>query len=614
MSRWINNFENHPFQATWEDLKIKLKESEVDETIATSVEELARLKKVVAFIDNGLEGFDPELASDFSDTTLARWNQKATECKNDINSYNTTKEVIHISNANQHIDVLLGFLRLHILYSHKFKKSILASLQAYTNEVDKHLKKVTDTEEEYKKAKEFRNKIEKYYNLLLHGSDDSESLKLQITKLFDNIEDKYNNVNKFYESMLIDNETVSIKTKTLKAQNEIMEYHDLLLSSDESSIKYKLNNNISNIEKQCKDINIFYEDSDSKKIQIEEIKKEIEDYHYILFENNDDTQSIKTKIEDLVNTSEEKYKEINEFYNETLAEGENESTKTVVINAKEKILKDADEAAEKLLNVSAKIGKLDEFYVKIFGSEDDEGVLTGGLKKEIEQRVIALDKFKTTQEENYTKELDERLKSIKLYEEEQKIIHEKLHEKILSYLPDATSAGLSESYRIMKESFEKPIRIWNGVFLGSIGIMFIITLISTIDIGITKDNVTTMFAFKDVIGWKESMNDLLSKLPLYAPIIWIALFASKRRSESRRLEQEYAHKETLAKSYVGYKKQIEELDKDDAKLLEKLLDSSIDTVSHNASESLDKNHGDSVPTVEIFEKLIDKLNIPKVTP
>lgn len=200
-----------------------------------------------------------------------------------------------------------------------------------------------------------------------------------------------------------------------------------------------------------------------------------------------------------------------------------------------------------------------------------------------------------------------RLESLKQYEQEQQSNNKNLFEQIESLLPGATSAGLAKAYQDMKESFDKPIENWNQVFIGSIAIMFVATFLSFIDIGIVKDDTWTLFAFKQMGDFTSTLNNLLFKLPLYAPLIWLAIFASKRRSENQRLQQEYAHKEALAKSYVSYKMQIDELNQEDKKLLEKLLDSSINTVSHNASESLDKKHVDSTPVQETIKMFVEQV-------
>lgn len=487
MSRWIYSFSNHAFNVTWEDLKTQLQKSEVDETITASVEELARLKKVIAFIDNALDSLEPELVPL---SFLDNFNNQAAECRNEIKSYNSDKNIGHITNANNNADNLLSYIRPYLLSSEALKKSLLSAIRAYTNEIDKHLGKITDTEAEYKKVKQFREEIEEYYN--------------------------------------------------------------------------------------------------------------------ILFEE-DEEKSVREQIDTLLKTAEEKYDAINKFYDETLVDEGHISTKSQIIEAKKDILRDVKEANEKLVGVSGKIEELDKFYTKVFGTENDEGKVVGGLKLEIEQRIKALDDFKKEQERIYNEEMTSRLESLKQYEQEQQANNKNLYEQIEKLLPGATSAGLAKAYQDMKESFDKPIENWNQVFIGSIIIMFISTFISFVDIGIVKDNVTTWFSFKQMGDFTSTLNNLLFKLPLYAPLIWFAIFASKRRSENQRLQQEYAHKEALAKSYVSYKMQIDELNQEDKKLLEKLLDSSINTVSHNASESLDKKHGDFTPIQETIKMTVEQV-------
>lgn len=487
MSRWIDSFSNHAFNVTWNDLKTQLEKSEVDETVTASVEELARLKKVIAFIDNALDSFEPEL---IPLSFLDNFNSQSAECGNQIKNYNSNKNIGHITNANSNADNLLSYIRPYLLSSEALKKSLLGAIRAYTNEIDKHLGKITDTEAEYKKVKQFREEIEDYYNSLFQ---------------------------------------------------------------------------------------------------------------------DDEEKSIKEQIDTLLKNAEEKYGAINKFHDETLVDGTNNSTKTVISEAKKDILRDAKEANEKLVDVSGKIEELDKFYTKIFGSKDEDGKIVGGLKLEIEQRIKALDDFKKEQEKIYNQEMTSRLESLKKYEQEQQANNKNLFEQIESLLPGATSAGLAKAYQDMKESFDEPIKNWNRIFVGSIVIMFVATFLSFIDVGIVKDDTLTLFAFKQMGDFTSTLNGLLFKLPLYAPLIWLAIFASKRRSENQRLQQEYAHKEALAKSYVSYKMQIDELKQEDKKLLEKLLDSSIDTVAHNASESLDKKHGDSTPIQETIKMFVEQV-------
>lgn len=62
MSRWLDEFKAHAFQGTWTTLKSELDKATIDdETIFTSVNELARLKKVITYLNGMIEGIDHEL-------------------------------------------------------------------------------------------------------------------------------------------------------------------------------------------------------------------------------------------------------------------------------------------------------------------------------------------------------------------------------------------------------------------------------------------------------------------------------------------------------------------------------------------------------------------------
>jgi len=111
--------------------------------------------------------------------------------------------------------------------------------------------------------------------------------------------------------------------------------------------------------------------------------------------------------------------------------------------------------------------------------------------------------------------------------------------------------------------------------------------------------------FVDVSTLDKFTNNLLYKVSIFLPVVWLALFASKRRSEAQRLQQEYAHKEALAKSYQSFKKQLDELGSDDTILLKQLIASAIGAVSYNASVTLDGKHGDKVPTQSVIENIVE---------
>lgn len=320
-----------------------------------------------------------------------------------------------------------------------------------------------------------------------------------------------------------------------------------------------------NIKETTESINGYLEET-------EKAKSKIAAFEERLFESEDALQSKVTRF----------FEEINSFHKVLIQGDENEtSVKSQIQSAKEEISDEISTIRESIHTSEQELDKLDQFYRKIFGSpsEDDENVLVGGLELELHNRRKDLDKFKSDQESKC------------------KALIEEIEDK----LPGATSAGLASAYKELKDSFEWKINFHTGVFyLALILLAFVsLSLVSDLNELITKtnDNDYNLLVLLPInIFWK---------LPLVLTIFWLALFSSKSRSQNHRLEQEYAHKEAIAKSYVSFKKQVEELDEDDENkpLMKKLLSTAIEAIALNASETLDKNHEDTTPLQTILEPI-----------
>lgn len=311
----------------------------------------------------------------------------------------------------------------------------------------------------------------------------------------------------------------------------------------------------------------------------------------------DDEDSIESQVNSMLKDTEEKHAKLVEFYNNVLNDEEyNDTTKELISKAKEKVEESQTEISgylkktkEDILELSKKIEDFEKYYVNVFGEIDEdveEEVRKGGLKEEIESRLKSLEKFDKDQQKVFVDTLKQKVKGLHNYEKVQNERHNKLFEHINSLLPSATSAGLATAYYEERGKFKDPIMYWN--------IAFIITLLAI--------SIVSFFTLQELNTIEDFGKSILHTLPITGPLIWLAIYASKRRSENQRLEQEYAHKEALAKSYSSYKKQIEELNQEDQELLVKLLDTSIAAVAYNASETLDGKHGDNTPIEEILTK------------
>jgi hypothetical protein len=475
MSRWIEQFNAHPFQEVWNQLKINLNESKIDdETVLTSVQELARLKKVVSYLDGIISGFDPELVP------LATWNNfntQATACSNQITNYNNNKNITHINTANDHADNLLTYVRPYMILEGEISEVLQDAIKNYTKTINEHGEKIRE--------------------------DTSE---------------------------LID------------------------------------------------EIRSFKEQGDSLSKEIENTEKYIESYRLELF-GNEDVLGIKNRIEKLVEEITNKSESISEYYNEILIGDEDTlSIKKSVLDVKAIIVEEQQKIEVILEAVEKETKELNNFHIHIFGEKTDDNEMVGGLSNDLERLMAEMVGF----------------------QKEQNLKYNTLNEQIEGLLPGATSAGLATAYKEMKDTFDKPIKNASRVFYTSvIGLVVISFFVAVESIGLKE------ITFSKTGDWSLVFMGLINKLPFYAPILWLAFYATRRRSENQRLQQEYAHKESLAKSYDSYKQQIIALDDEDKTMQKQFIMKAVDAIAYNASTTLDGKHGDKMPVHDMVEKMVE---------
>ena len=212
-----------------------------------------------------------------------------------------------------------------------------------------------------------------------------------------------------------------------------------------------------------------------------------------------------------------------------------------------------------------------EYQKKILGIQNEDGTEIEGVKQKIEGFVNNLD---TLYKSNHERQ-------------------EHLFEKIEGLLRGASTVALAEAFHKHKESFNLSNILWVVTFILSIASMMTLSVISFMSL---QYNISEM--------WKYT----LGNLPFLGGAIWLAIYASRQRSQNVRLQQEYAFKEDVAKIYYGLKQEIEELGDSELgqKLNEKILTIVVETVSYNPSETLEsKNHGDKGPILEALNSVAE---------
>lgn len=117
---------------------------------------------------------------------------------------------------------------------------------------------------------------------------------------------------------------------------------------------------------------------------------------------------------------------------------------------------------------------------------------------------------------------------------------EKRTAEIEGLLPGATSAGLASAFLQRKEAVEKNKKWWALLLLTSVAFLII-------------------FGFLSMTNWFNSagvVSSFPSRIIIIAGLILLEEFARRNFNIISRLAESYAYKETLAKSYLGYKKQM----------------------------------------------------------
>lgn len=223
---------------------------------------------------------------------------------------------------------------------------------------------------------------------------------------------------------------------------------------------------------------------------------------------------------------------------------------------------------------------LELFYARIFGkpADDDSGRRDGGLKAE----------------------LDDRLNQLSTFEKEHRTRHDAMFAKVEALLPGAASAGLASAYKTMKDSFATSVSRYTRAFYGALGLLLVGGLT------VVTDSVSfspLQIKLVQSHDWQEMLRSMLTRVPVIIPLVWIAVFSATRRSQYERLQQEYAHKESLASSYESYKKQLQDLKVNAEELQQALIAKAIDAIAYNASVTLDGKHAEKPPVVQLLEKL-----------
>lgn len=305
-------------------------------------------------------------------------------------------------------------------------------------------------------------------------------------------------------------------------------------------------------------VNQFQEDASKSLDSIEKLKSE-------LIAGQDGSPSLIEKFKSTESELNEIKESIKNLYSEIFEEDENGE----ILNDS---IEEFKEVFEKKKNEIIGIqNEIIGYQNKLLGVQNEDGTETKGVKQKVEGFVKNLETLYKTNNER----------------------QEQLFEKIEGLLKGASTVALAEAFHKHKESFNLSNILWVITFIVSIASMMTLSIIAFVS---SKYDLSEM--------WKYT----LGNLPFLGGAIWLAIYASRQRSQNVRLQQEYAFKEDVAKIYYGLKQEIEELGDTELgqKLNEQILTIVVETVSYNPSDTLEsKNHGDKGPILEALNSVAE---------
>ena len=250
---------------------------------------------------------------------------------------------------------------------------------------------------------------------------------------------------------------------------------------------------------------------------------------------------------------------------------------------------------------------IDDLYNEIMGEEKPDGEREGGLKDKLNKSYFVIEEKMKKYSESF-----EILKNT--YDSEYEIRKEKLDE----LMPEAMAKGLSAAYVSQKNDEIKHRKISSIVFTLAIVSMVLVSLIPVyINFSLHIESLNKM---QDLIKNFPKMLSLV--IPIYFPLFWIAWTSNKSINLSKRLIEEYAHKEVLSKTYLGLVKQIQDLPQENMshELRAKLLFNMIITSAENPGKLITDYNKTDNPLMEIMDKTaavanaVDKFkNIPGIS-
>jgi len=401
-----------------------------------------------------------------------------------------------------------------------------------------------------------------------------------------------------------------ITTLENKIDKRPSDYEKEAIQSSKKAAEYrnKTKNRYDQSEIILENIKTVQSEINEKLETIKSIKEEIS-------KNKEQSQSTTSEIIEKSNELIEKISTIQDVLENHPELSEDVSELDTLLN---KVEEDASKGNTIYKGIVSKKTEIDELYREIIGytdeDEDGEQVEIEGIKDKLENTYNQLN-IKSKELDNKLDDLNEKSdEKVNLFIENNKerideVInsskseYDNINDRIKSLLPDALTAGLSSAFINKKDEEVKLYEEYKGKF--SKGIRNL-TIVAILPIAISVYSLLTGVELSEVISRAPKI--ILSFMPIYIPLIWITISANKKVNLSKRLIEEYSHKQVLSMTIEGLSNQIDNIEDDtiSEELRIKLLNNFLFVSSENPGKLISNYHKSDNPFLNFLEK--DKIS------
>lgn len=258
--------------------------------------------------------------------------------------------------------------------------------------------------------------------------------------------------------------------------------------------------------------------------------------------------------------------------------------------------------------------KLTEIYDEFYGyeEEDEDGNVHkekgkldqldsehSQIKSDLEETKNELMELSESSNARFNELLDTHKAQFDNFLSEKEDNIQSIEDKIKSLLPNALTAGLSHAYEAKKLDEVENHKQLNKYFYYSIIAMVVVSLVPVALSGVLLAQGKEL---KEVILDAPKM--FMSVLPIYLPFLWLAFSNNKKVNLSKRLIEEYTHKEVLSKTYEGLSTQIQSIKDQEAssELKTKLLFNILEINAENPGKLISNYDKSDHPLMEALDR------------